>query len=730
MTLYYVDILGLSATPSERYADLLQLDGPRLRTPAERLNLLRQLREGSGVVVYTGPLGAPYWSLASHEVKVRVAPDDYDYEPRVTNAREWSYLAAGCEPLVASALAIRNKPLTPRHGLYAREQAASAFLEALESVPAPSPLVVEQFPVEIIHDRAEQLRFMDSLTGFVAVDGEWDPDHGNDLIAFSVSDADRNFYLPVQYAGYAAGWAGELRQAFGRLLDRGTPCVFHNAKADIETQYMGDLLRLSGKPIDDTLVMAYLVGEPELALKTLSRKLLDRDPTDYPGNLNALPLALGARYACADTRNTYDLYGLLRRRLEETGQLSVYESIERPLVPIIASMERNGSPLDVGELYRMQSEIATTEEGIRGLAWARWRRDLGSDKDTRLLMADMLGYDPGTLDQRVLSLIQDPWMDVVLGFRKLRTLRRNFLDSYIDQWKQSGYPSDFRLFASFNQAGNSDTLTGRSFKRAPRTGRLSSARPNLMQVPRELRSVFSAPPDEVFWSFDFSQLEIRLAAGISRDPAMLGELRKPDGDIHGLMRAKIHEAVGMDVGRPVAKQANFNLRYGSLEHPDSDVLVSILAKERAFIAKSMADQIVQVDRNLYAGYWDWVRSTLATAKQRGYSETIKGRRTYYADLDSPDPYFRGHAERAAVNLVIQGSASDVVKEAMVRVVPILRHFGAKIRIQVHDELCGSVSRAVAEPFKQAVLAVMQSIEVPGLHLAVSGGYGTNWGEAK
>jgi DNA polymerase-1 len=253
-----------------------------------------------------------------------------------------------------------------------------------------------------------------------------------------------------------------------------------------------------GKPIEDTIVLAYLAGEPLLGLKELTSKLLGREAMDYPGSLENKPVELQARYACSDTRNTYDLYHHFMARLDADTRRA-YETIERPLVPVIADMERDGSPVSLYRINVLQKEYRRLEDALRSFCWQRWRRDVSNDKETRALLTDLLGYDPGTLDQRVLSRIQEEWMDVIIGYRKIRTIRRNYLDKYARRFVTEDAISDGQgveptLKARFNQAGGSSSLSGRNFKSAPRTGRLSSADPNLMQVAPHIRSIFIPPP--------------------------------------------------------------------------------------------------------------------------------------------------------------------------------------------------------------------------------------------
>lgn len=739
----FVDLIGLTLQPNkDEYAASLNLDGEFIRTEDDRLRLLAGLRDGAGVNVVTGPLGAPFWSLASIEVRVRVEPDGTDYDFRTQSHEAWSLMALGMTETEAVSLVRAygqgRQPPTPRHGQYDRWVRADALRQRLSALTASAvPIVVQAFAVNIIRDPAEQLRLVEQLDEFCALDWEWEISSSHSPIGLSVSTGDRNYYLPLWASDFRLGedHGERLRGLLGHRLGSDLRTVFHNARADLGTQHPGDPLSLSGRELDDTLVLAYLAGEPELGLKPLTRKYFpDRDPMDYPRDdedhgLEVLPVELGARYAAAgDTRNTYDLFFKLKQRVEERGQWDVYTRFERPLVPIIASMERYGSPVDMTEVQRLREEHWQAEEEIRQRVQRESGFDLSDDGQTRQYIRSKTGYDPGTLDKRALAKYRDAWMDEIIhpesGYRPLRTRRRNFLDKLIERWNAAGRPSDFRAYPSFNQAGTSVDGDPRSFRAAPRSGRLSSSRPNFQNQPRSIRSAFVAPPgDSVFWSLDYSGLELHIAAAVSRDPAMLAVLAG-GGDLHSDFLGEIIQRTGRDPGRPAAKQGNFEQLYGG----GIDKLVQILAVQRIHIAYDMAKIIVETHRERHSVYHAYGAGVIEQARRNGgYAQTLFGRRRYEQDLFSNDPETRSWAERALVNTTIQGTAADIVKQAMVWAVPVLLHFNAHLSIQVHDELCGWLPRDSTEPFLNAMKAVMAAVPLPGLTLKVEGGAGQNWG---
>ena len=716
----FVDLIGLTQSEDPAvYADRLGLEGGRIATEQQRYELLSRLRQGAGVKVVTGPLGAPFWALVSPEVTVRIEPDGEDYDERVLDLEEWGLSSQGISKTDRGKLLQRLTPVPGGHDSFGLVERSATRIRSLLEVKSLDPIVESDLDVRIITDATEQEAFLHKCEALLSFDWEWD-EKTFLPIGLAVSDSTRNWYLPVEKHANFRKWVGEVH-------DNGdVRVIYHNAKGDLQSQYPGDLLSLVGKPIEDTIVLAYLAGEPVLDLKTLTKKLLNRDAMGYPGSgLKDLPVELQARYACSDTRNTYDLYQHFTSTLD-ASTLSAYETIERPLIPVIASMEKAGSPLSREALSGLLDTYRWAEEGLRSFCWQRWRKDVSKDKETRELLTELLGYDPGTLDQRTLSRIQEEWIDVIIGYRKIRTLRRNYLRKLEARAVQWTGPTTPRIYPRFNQAGGSDTLSGRSFKSAPRTGRLSSADPNVQQISADLRSIFIPPEGCLYWYFDYSQLELRVAADLSQDPVMLGELSRDGGDLHSLMQQRINKELDVDVSRYTAKRSNFLLRYGG----GADMLVTVLALERIFLPMDLAEEIVRIDHETFTGYWSWFQGVVDGAKQKGYGSTLAGRHVSYPDLRSVDSYLRSHAERAVGNLAVQGSASDIVKRAMVESAPLLRHYGATLSIQVHDSLSGWVPNGNAAKFWLGMKTVMESQKLPGgLPLLVEGGLGINWEEA-
>lgn len=734
----FIDGPGLTrqANP-EPYAKALQLEGQFVASEHERLPLLRKLRHGAGATVYTGPEGAEFWRAASWEVRIRIVPDGTELQDRCEPDLEWALRATGVRPVHAKKLAARTEP--PHRGQWVEPyKKATGLLRAYRTTPKYEPIIVRQFAASTVTDFGEQVQLLHGLRDerLVSLDYEYDRDDHSRTAGIAVSTEDGNWYLATEAADLPRrpGHAEALRETVGLWLGGDTPSVWHNGKSDFRNQLPYDPIMLVHRPINDTLVMAYLVGiditGPDLGLKELTRTLLDRDPLDHPGDsLINLPLELGARYAAAgDSRNTFDLYYKLRDLLAERGQLGLYEDIERPVMPIVASMEKYGQPIDHDELRRVRDDFIQMEDGLRALWQSEEGVDIADPMGIREIVKRRAGYDPHSVAKDTLAKIEEPWMDSIMAYRQIVT-QRGFVERHLQKWEAAGQPVDFRAYSYFNQAGGAQAHDPRSFKRAPRSGRFSSSGDfgNLQNQPRSIRDIFIAPPGHAFWSFDYSQLEVRIAAALSGDVNMLAVLNDPDGDIHGDFKARILMLTGVDVPRSAAKQGIFSGAYGG----HVDILRSILAKERAFPAMEELEAIVAARERAYPQYYsEYVPQQEALALSLGYSETMWGRRRYDADIYSPDGATKSHAQRAMVNHTIQGTAADILKVAMVLAVPVLLQYNAHLSMQVHDELCGWVPLDKAEAFKHDMEAVMESIPVPGLTLRVSGGYGRSWEDVK
>ena len=710
----YIDLDGLSTLPQESLS-ILKLEGEIIGTHLRTQILSRAAISGSASIV-TGAIGAAFWSCAHSSINIYIVPDGVEYKERLP-IDEWAAYQVANEA-TAKKLIARKSPPT-RGALvepYAKAQALATHLRTLVETAEP---LGQQVKVEI-----DDGAFL-STTEYLALDWEWQRSN-RAPVGLAGSNASSNYYMPIRSQDGVLLDADEARRKFSSALRNNLSCVFHNGRADIGTQYDGDPIELFGAPIDDTLLMGYLADpdSADLGLKTLTAKYLNRHATPYPGDVEELSVAEAAQYAAgSDTRNTYDLRRVLASELIRTKQWKLYTDIERPLVPVVASMEKYGVPVDITKVIKAYLDYSTVEAGLN-----RHYRERGFDlrdaASTRALLKLELGFDPGTLDQRVLSGYKDGIIDLVLYYRQSRTRRNNFLKRILQEWTQTGRPQEHRIFPRYNQAGRE---SGVSFARAPRTGRFSSSNPNFQQQPRDLREIYIPPLGQRWWKYDYSQLELRLAANLSNDPNLIADLL--GGDPHGVFQNYIYETTGHRILRPVAKTANFEKLYFGGDAQ----FVRVLQKDRVFIDIGLARAIGRAHESRYSAYYDYGNSVIWHARSHnnadgmGMVRTKEGRLRSVQEILSADPTVRQHGERAAVNHTVQGYAADLMKKMMSMLVPVLNRYGAHLAITVHDELCGFVPiESDMVSFDKEMRDCMQSLNVGPVGLIVEGGIGDSW----
>lgn len=709
----YLDVAGLSPHRPDILAALCRDSFPGLVEVGEdeRLELLHRLREGAGVRVITGPLGRAFWELASIEVIVEVWPDGYKWEERHEDVLLWALQAFEGYGRSRAGSLCKTPPKSVKHKDWAAfERAKHIAVTFDEAAETYRPIVVGATPA--IGTPA----YLEGLTNeqVYAQDWEWNPD--------THAPIGLGIYTPAEQV-YIPGGVGE---SWREALLRGTRVVLHNGRSDLGTQYPDDPVELVGKGVvDDTMVLAFLCGERELSLAALSKKYLGRELNkSVRAVVDSVAVETVARYCLEDCRATYDLYHELVPEVVATGQWQVYEDIERPLVPLVASMEKYGVPVDVNVMLKEYRDTVHLEQAMRSVLREQYGVDPRTDAGAREILTAGLGHDPGTLDQRVISMYPEPVVDLLLFYRQHRTRRRNFLKKHITRWVEAGKPDEFRLYPRYNQAGGFDDAGG---KAAPRTGRFSSADPNIQQQPPSIRDMFVAPRGYLFWAYDYSGIELRLAAGISGDETMLAAIAA-GVDIHGILQERVKELTGQPIVRTAAKRWNFGKLYGG----ELDKLIQILAKERVHLDRPTAQALDKAHADLFPGYLEWTGDWVRECRELGFARTLRGRVRLLPELYSDDEVERGNAERAAVNMAVQGLAADVMKVSMNDLVEVMARYGGHIAGTVHDEVFGWVPMdADVDGFQRDVKRVMEGIEAPGgVRLSVEGGTGRSWKEAK
>jgi DNA polymerase-1 len=409
----------------------------------------------------------------------------------------------------------------------------------------------------------------------------------------------------------------------------------------------------------------------------------------------------------------------LEKSLIEVNGERVYRDLDLPLAKILYQMENRGVALDCdllkaqgGELAR---EIRACETRVHELAGEVF--NIGSPKQLSHILFEKMQIPVGkktktgfSTDNEVLGKIRHdhPIADFILTYRELTKLKSTYVDALPLLVKEDG-----RIHSTFNQA-----LTT--------TGRLSSIEPNLQNIPirtergARVRKAFVAAPEKMLLSVDYSQIELRILAHFSEDPNLIRAFHE-DLDIHTATAAEVFGIAVHSVSaeqRRVAKAVNFGIAYGQGAFGLAEVLG---------ISRSEASDIIKRYFGKFARVQNYIEDTIATAKSRGYVETLSGRRRYMDELKSKNAAIQKFGERAAINAPIQGTASDLVKKAMIEVDQKIE---LPIILQIHDELIFEGSLEKIEEFRPQIIRMMESVAQLRVPLKANSGLGKNWDSAK
>ena len=487
----------------------------------------------------------------------------------------------------------------------------------------------------------------------------------------------------------------------------------------------------------DTMLAAYLLN-PEMnsyKLDLLSERFLHyhmQPITELIGEKKSKQIPMSevdidkiTFYAAEDADITYQLYDVFKQKLENEGLTQVFEEIDMPLVPVLEDMEKDGVYLDLAFLKKMSRDIGQkmtkAMEEIYDLAGGVF--NINSPKQLGQILFEKLGLPPVkktktgySTDVTVLEKLKNehPLPEKILEFRMLTKLRSTYVDALpVLVNKTTG-----RVHGSFNQTVAS-------------TGRLSSSNPNFQNIPirtemgREIRHAFKAQDEN--WSImaaDYSQVELRVAAHISKDPNLV-EAFLQDADIHTHTAATVfnvpQEEVTPDMRR-TAKVINFGIMYGAGSHRISQEL-NIGYGEAGAIIKAYFDR--------YTGVREYIDGTVAECKEKGYVSTIYGRKLSIRDINSENRNLAEAAKRIAINMPIQGTAADIIKIAMSRIRDwmIKEKIKSKMILQVHDELVFEVHPDELELLKENVRKLMEGAAELDVPLKVDIGVGPDWYEA-
>ncbi len=549
-------------------------------------------------------------------------------------------------------------------------------------------------------------------------------------LAISVAEGEAE-YLPIP------AFADEKRELMSQLAPLfaapdGPIVVSHDVKRLIT------LLRREGiefnAPFYDTSVAHYLL-EPEMnhSLPRVAAAMLAYDTMDFTAETDrvrkrgeAVPSGEECLRYCEAADVVLRLYPLLKESVDKQGLSPLMTDIELPLIPVLASMEWEGVRIDMNALAQLQRNFAARLNSMEQEAYrlAGMQFNIASPSQVGEVLFGHLALDPKakrtkkggySTTEEVLDKYRDvhPLVGLILEIRGLRKL----LSTYVEALPQLVNPLTGKIHTTFNQIQTA-------------TGRLSSANPNLQNIPvrtedgREIRRAFVADPGHLLLSADYSQIELRVIADISRDPEMT-EAFLTDTDIHRSTAAKIyHEPLDQvtDEQRRRAKTANFGIIYG---------ISAFGLAQRLHIPRYEAKELIDGYFRTYPHIQDYIERAIATAREKGFVTTIMGRKRMLPDINSRSAVVRGYAERNAVNAPIQGSAADIIKLAMVRIHKEFGRLGLKSKmiIQVHDELVFDVIPEELPVVQRTVTRLMTEAHTGTVPMEVASGVGQNWLEA-
>jgi len=490
-------------------------------------------------------------------------------------------------------------------------------------------------------------------------------------------------------------------------------------------------------PIDDTMLMSYALhaGMHGHGMDTLSERYLDHKPIPIKPLLGTgksaitfdrVPIADAVPYAAEDADITLRLWQLFKPQLHQEQVTTVYETLERPLVPVLAQMERHGIKVDREVLSRMSNafaqKMAGLESEIHEMAGESF--NVGSPKQLGEILFDKLSLPGGKKGKTGAyatgaDILEDLATEhalpgLVLDWRQLSKLKSTYTDALQDHINaETG-----RVHTSYAQTGAS-------------TGRMASTDPNLQNIPvrteegRRIREAFVAEEGNVLLSLDYSQIELRILAHMAGIDALKQAFAEGQ-DIHAMTASEMFD-VPLDQMTPEvrrqAKAINFGVIYG----------ISGFGLARNLrIPRKEAQDFIDRYFERFPGIRRYMDSTVEFAKEHGYVQTLFGRKIHTAEINAKGPR-AGFAKRAAINAPIQGTAADVIRRAMIRMPGAIAHLPARMLLQVHDELLFEVPEAAVEETIAVAKEVMEVAAHPAVHLdvklLVEAGQGRNWAEA-
>jgi DNA polymerase-1 len=586
--------------------------------------------------------------------------------------------------------------------------------------------------------------------GYLAVDTETTSlnEMVADIVGISMSsEAGTAAYIPVGHTKGAGDLFGGTELAEGQMALDDALALLKPLLEDDAVLKIGQNMKYDAKifarhgirvsPIDDTMLMSYAMhaGLHNHGMDYLSESYLGHKPIpikDLIGSgktqvtFDRVPIDVAVKYAAEDADVTLRLWQHFKPLLHRAKVTTVYETLERPLVPVLAEMEMAGIQVDRDTLSRMSNafaqKMAGLEAEIHELAGGPF--NVGSPKQLGEILFDKMGLPGGEKGKTGAyatgaDVLEDLATEhklpgVVLDWRQLAKLK----STYTDALQEHINPDTGRVHTSYS-------ITGAI------TGRLASTDPNLQNIPvrseegRRIREAFVAPKGKVLVSLDYSQIELRILAHIADIPALQESFRQGI-DIHAMTASEMFNVplnqMTSDIRRQ-AKAINFGVIYG----------ISGFGLARNLrIPKAEAQGFIDRYFQRFPGIKEYMAKTIAFGQEHGYVQTLFGRKIHTPEINAKGPA-QGFAKRAAINAPIQGTAADVIRRAMIRMPRAIAGIPAKMLLQVHDELLFEVEEGAADALIKAAKATMEGAAHPAVHLKVplivEAGQGANWAAA-
>jgi DNA polymerase-1 len=722
--------------PVEHGIDGFAVDQPK---PSDIIGFLKALEFNTLTRKIAGDIGADAAEIEPIPVEIKYWPPEGGDAVAASSASPWKGEDKGGGGFPAHGL-VRPTPAQPSPLQGEEKRRPGAWLKV-----DPQAREAELRSIPVDHKSYETVTTLDALKrwiaaaqeqGHICVDTETDsldPMQAN-LVGVALALAPgKACYIPLAHRADGLDFAAEklaqipIKDAIAALKpileDLSILKIGQNLKYDLLVFARAGIDLAS---LDDTMLMSYALesGLNGHGMDELSEKHLGHKPISYKEvagsgksavTFDRVAVDRATQYSAEDADVTLRLWQLFKPRLLAERKTTIYETLERPLVPVLAQMEKRGVTIDRAVLARLSAEFAASqaaiEKDVHKLAGENF--NIGSPKQLGDILFGKMGLQGGrktatgawSTDSDMLEDLAAQGIDLakrVLDWRQVSKLRSTYTDAlptYIN-------PETGRVHTSYALASTS-------------TGRLSSTDPNLQNIPvrtdegRKIRTAFVAPQGAKLISADYSQIELRVLAHVADIP----QLKKAfaDGlDIHAMTASEVFgvPVKGMDpLVRRRAKAINFGIIYG--------ISAFGLANQLS-ISREEAGQYIKTYFQRFPGIRDYMETTKKAAREQGYVETIFGRRCHFPRITSPNPSERAFMERAAINAPIQGAAADIIRRAMIRMPAALAAAGlkAKMLLQVHDELVFETIDAECERTMQVAKQVMERAPEPAVKISV------------